>query len=413
MLTKSIPYTFVRSGYFYFSRRVPADLRHHYSYHRVVQGLHTSSPQKARVQANIAAAKLDSYWNQMRLAKSDVIGLSLVKASSGNINTAVFSSNPIPDDPKSDCPTLLDALQVYLDQKGKGRPKTFRIAAERSCNYVIGLCSNKSLSSYTRHDALMFRDWLVDRGLTGSSITRNFSYVKAVINFAVSEYALDVRNPFIGVYHDRTAGVLVRKPIPNDSIRTIQTECHQIDDDMRWLIALISDTGLRLAEAAGLLKQDFIGLDTDQPYVRVAKHPWRNLKTASSARLVPLCGEALWAAKRIVATDNNTDFAFPRYNRNPTTAANSASAALNKWLKQYVPVGCTMHSFRHSMRDRLRAVQCPADIVDQIGGWATDGVGQGYGSGYPLEVLQEWMSKATEAFGQYSDAALQAPGLNN
>jgi integrase len=411
MLTKSIPYTFVRSGYFYFSRRVPADLRHHYSYHRVVQGLHTSSPQKARVRANIAAAKLDAYWSQMRLANSDVIGLSLVKASSDNINIPTSSS--IPGETQSNCPTLLDALQVYLDQKGKGRPKTFRIAAERSCNYVIGLCSNKSLSSYTRHDALMFRDWLVDRGLTGSSITRNFSYVKAVINFAVSEYALDVRNPFVGVYHDRTAGVLVRKPIPNDAIRTIQFECHQIDDDMRWLIALISDTGLRLAEAAGLLKQDFVGLDTDQPYVRVAKHPWRNLKTASSARSVPLCGEALWAAKRIVAADNNTDFAFPRYNRNPTTAANSASAALNKWLKQYVPEGCTMHSFRHSMRDRLRAVQCPADIVDSIGGWATDGVGQGYGSGYPLEVLQEWMSKATETFGQYSDAALQAPGLNN
>ena len=246
----------------------------------------------------------------------------------------------------------------------------------------------------------MFRDWLVDRGLTGSSITRNFSYVKAVINFALSEYALDVRNPFVGLYHDRTAGVLVRKPVSNDAIRKIQAECYQIDDDMRWLIALISDTGLRLAEAAGLLKQDFVGLDTDQPYVRVCKHPWRNLKTASSARLVPLCGKALWAAKSIVATENNTDYAFPRYNRKPITAANSASAALNKWLKQYVPAGCTMHSFRHSMRDRLRAVQCPADIVDQIGGWATDGVGQGYGSGYPLEVLQEWVSKATETFGQ-------------
>ena len=82
----------------------------------------------------------------------------------------------------------------------------------------------------------MFRDWLVDRGLTGSSITRNFSYVKAVINFAVSEYALDVRNPFVGVYHDRTAGVLVRKPIPNDAIRKIQAERRQIYDDTRAYI---------------------------------------------------------------------------------------------------------------------------------------------------------------------------------
>ena len=104
-----------------------------------------------------------------------------------------------------------------FSKKGKGRPKTFRVAAERTCNYVIGICGNKPLSDYTRHDALQFRDWLFARGLTGSSVTRNFSYLKAVINFALSEYALDVRNPFVGVYHDRSAGVLVRKPIPIDA----------------------------------------------------------------------------------------------------------------------------------------------------------------------------------------------------
>ena len=308
-------------------------------------------------------------------------------------DTSISSIKVDTKQPQSDCPSLLDALEVYLKQKGAGRPKTFHVAAERSCNYLIGLCGNKPLSDYTRQDALQFRDWLVDRGLTGSSVTRNFSYLKAVINFALSEYALDVRNPFIGVYHDRKAGVLVRKPIPIDDIRIIQSKCRAIDDDMRWLIALISDTGMRLAEGAGLLKRDFIGLDTDLPYVRITKHPWRNLKTVSSERKVPLIGEALWAAKRIVETDNRSDFAFPRYNRHSCTKANSASAALNKWLKQHVPVGCTMHSFRHSMRDRLRAVQCPSDIIDQIGGWTTDGVGQGYGLGYPIRVLQEWLTK--------------------
>ena len=388
MLTKIIPYTFVRGGYFYFSRRIPADLRCHYSYHRIVQGLHTTSPQKAKVQASITSAKLEAYWNQVRLAKSDVIGMSLVRHS--------FSSSLKVDtkQPQSDCPSLLNALEVYLEQKGKGRPKTFRVAAERSCNYLIGLSGNKPLAGYTRQDALQFRDWLVARGLTGSSITRNFSYLKAVINFALSEYALDIRNPFVGIYHDRNAGVLVRKPIPIEAIRNVQSECHAIDDDMRWLIALISDTGMRLAEGTGLLKQDLVELDADLPYVRVTKHAWRNLKTSSSERQIPLVGEALWAAKRIAEADNGSDFAFPRYNRTSQTAANSASAALNKWLKQYVPDGCTMHSFRHSMRDRLRAVQCPSDITDQIGGWTTDGVGQGYGSGYPLSVLRDWLEKA-------------------
>jgi integrase len=388
LLTKTIPYTFVRGGYFYFSRRVPADLRQHYSYHRVVQGLRTTSPQKAKVQASITAAKLEAYWSQMRLAKSDVIGMSLVRDSSRS------SQEVAPNQPQTNCPSLLGALEVYLEQKGKGRPKTFRVAAERSCNYLIGLCGNKPLSDYTRQDALQFRDWLVARGLTGSSITRNFSYLKAVINFALSEYALDIRNPFVGIYHDRSAGVLVRKPIPMEAVRNVQSECHAIDDDMRWLIALISDTGMRLAEGAGLLKEDLVGLDADLPYVRVTKHPWRNLKTSSSERHIPLVGEALWAAKRIAEADNESNFAFPRYNRTSQTAANSASAALNKWLKQYIPDGCTMHSFRHSMRDRLRAVQCPSDITDQIGGWTTDGVGQGYGSGYPLSVLRDWLEKA-------------------
>ncbi|MGB2196974.1 MAG: DUF6538 domain-containing protein [Planktomarina sp.] len=79
MLTKTIRHTFIRNGYYYFSRRVPSDLRDHYSYHRIVQGLRTTSAQKAKVQASITSAKLEAYWNQLRLAKSDVIGMSLVR----------------------------------------------------------------------------------------------------------------------------------------------------------------------------------------------------------------------------------------------------------------------------------------------------------------------------------------------
>ncbi len=67
MLTKNIPHTFVRNGYYYFSRRVPSDLRDHYSYHRIVQGLRTTSPQKAKVQASITSAQLEAYWSQLRL----------------------------------------------------------------------------------------------------------------------------------------------------------------------------------------------------------------------------------------------------------------------------------------------------------------------------------------------------------
>jgi len=56
-----------------------------------------------------------------------------------------------------------------------------------------------------------------------------------------------------------------------------------------------------------------------------------------------------------------------------------------------VPDGCVIHSFRHSLRDRLRAVQCPSDMIDQIGGWSTAGVGQAYGEGYSVSGLHDFM----------------------
>lgn len=82
----------------------------------------------------------------MRLARSDVLGLSLVKGLPlREVTTADTSPATIVDQPENS-PTLLDALQLYLDQKGKGRPKTFRLAAERVCRYVIELSGNKPLS---------------------------------------------------------------------------------------------------------------------------------------------------------------------------------------------------------------------------------------------------------------------------
>ena len=58
---------------------------------------------------------------------------------------------------QADCLSLLDALKVYLDLKGKGRPKTFRTAAERSCHYLISLCGNKPIPKLKRIISSIFR----------------------------------------------------------------------------------------------------------------------------------------------------------------------------------------------------------------------------------------------------------------
>ena len=46
------------------------------------------------------------------------------------------------------------------------------------------------------------------------------------------------------------------------------------------------------------------------------------------------------------------------------------------------------------MRDRLRAVECPMDMIDQIGGWrSAGGVGASYGEGYGLDQVRKVMDR--------------------
>ena len=87
------------------------------------------------------------------------------------------------------------------------------------------------------------------------SVRRIFTTVKAVINLAIAEHGLDIRNAFAAIYMPE-AKSKKRVSVPVETIRQIQKSCFEHDDDMRWLIALISDTGLRLAEAAGLQIND-------------------------------------------------------------------------------------------------------------------------------------------------------------
>jgi integrase len=367
-------YLFLKRDIWYFSRHVPIDVRGHYRSERIVRSLRTRSHSKAIKTSIVWCEQLERIWAGIRLLN---IGLGP--------SFDQVSSQPVVG------PKLSAALATYLKLKGHGRAAHYEQAARRAVDYAILTLGDRPLDTYTQLDAARFRDALFARGLSSSSVKRVFGAVKAIAQLTIAEHGLQITNVFKGTFLPKKDDVRRRQPIPVDVILSIQQECIQMDDDLRWLIALLSDSGMRLAEAVGLLVTD-IKLDSPTPHVLIQQHKWRPLKTASSQRTVPLVGASLWAAHRIVC-QKSSSYAFSRYNDGERANANHASAALNKWLKPRVPSDCVVHSFRHSLRDRLRAVQCPFDIVDRIGGWTTAGIGHSYGAGYDLSVLNEWMSK--------------------
>jgi integrase len=150
---------------------------------------------------------------------------------------------------------------------------------------------------------------------------------------------------------------------------------------------------MRLSEAAELARDDIV-LNADIHHVII---PSASVETSENKRqqkrILPLVGASLWAAERAVEASQHSPYLFPRYCNNKGCEANSTSAALNKWIKQTIGDGYVMHSFHHSMRERLRAVNCPSEMIEQIGGWSKRSVGEGYGEGYSVLQTKQWMTR--------------------
>jgi len=366
----------LRNETYYFLKRVPYDLKEYYSVKRLCFSLKTKSYSSALRLTKSVLQRLEDYWLGIRLQKMDIPAIHLVKA-----NDNIDDSSPL----------ISDALDLYLKLKGEGKDKTFIRTANRNIEYIIKVLGNKSIRLYSSSDASKFRDWLMEQGMSNSTLKRVFSSVKAIINLSINEYGLDITNPFSKAYLPSIENE-IRESIPLEDIRVIQTESKKEDDELRWLLLLLSDSGMRLSEALGLSKDD-INLNTNLPHVKLIPHKWRRLKTRNSERCIPLIGASLWASKKILEYQNNSIYAFPRYTSVDNCNANSASAALNKWLKSKLINDYVIHGLRHSFRDRLRAIECPSEIIDQLGGWSLRSVGQGYGKGYELSVLSKWMNQ--------------------
>ena len=369
---KHAPFVYRKRGVYYLQKRIPKELVGHYGRTFVRKSLRTKDRLEASKLASQLVRGLEREWNELLFTVS----------ATGSVYD-LLHDKPIA------LPTLSEARETYCEMKGRADDRRFVRYTSRVVSEIVQLAGDKVINGYTRNDALLFRDSLLKREVSYNTVKRNFECIRAIWNFAARENGISDPNPFANMNYGNGAAAVKRMPIPIDDLRKVQQLCYQKDDDIRWLIALLSDTGMRLAEAAGLAKED-VFLDTETPYVRLCERPWRPLKTRSSERDVPLVGAALWATKRAYESSSN-EYLFPRYCSDDGCKADYASNSLNKWLRKHVPSGCVVHSFRHSMRDRLRAVECPAEIIDQIGGWKTAGVGEGYGVGFEPKTLLAWL----------------------
>ena len=269
-------YLYQKRDIFYFSKQVPQDLKHHYAKDRIVVSLKTKSIKEAYHLSQNMLLKLNQYWFTLRINNNDI---TIIPTQVTQKNSPKRAQNP----------TLSDALQTYFKLKGAGKGDIFFRASRRAVKDVIELLKDRSLDAYSTTDAAQFRDHMMSRGLVTSTVKRVFAIIRAIINLSIQEYGLSCKNAFAKTYIPDLEDAIKRQPIPIEIIRKIQKECVLVNDPNRWLIALISDTGMRLSEALGLRVED-LQVESNVPYVNIEPNSARKLKTKSSKRQIPLVG---------------------------------------------------------------------------------------------------------------------------
>lgn len=289
-------------------------------------------------------------------------------------------------------PHLSDAKDYYL--KTRSTDRKVQNATDAAFRMITDVIGDKPLDEYKRAEVAEAINSALDSGLKTGSVERRLGTVKAAVSELIRDNELDIKNPF---EKHRIKGkgedVEERSSLNQEQMVKLRSYIRSHTTPTANMLGLIIDTGARVKEVAGLMREDVKLADT-VPHVVIHANPMRRLKTKNSRRMDPLVGEALMAAQRAL-NDSHGLYLFPRYMSDVGVKNESASAAMRKVTQA---LDChTPHWLRHTMRTRLRNVNAAEPIVNEIGGWARVSVSQSYGTQTALKVMQEVLEKSLSA----------------
>jgi integrase len=290
--------------------------------------------------------------------------------------------------------TLATALSFYLDHKKSGDKAKDRQLENNVENLKARMVealgkdavNKRPLEALKRSDANKIRDLLLAK-VQPNTVRRMFNTLRAAVNMTIREYDLEMRNPVekVEIKGARKGAKEDRAPLSEADMKALASVMVKGPDDVLGILwTVLRDTGARVSEVTRrkVSDVDFTNASITIPFG----------KTENSIRTVPLSPSAL-EGLQYRAKDKAPDaFLFPAYAEG--RGNDSASQALMKRLRTVVKdKKKVVHSLRHRLKDRLRAVDCPKDIRDEITGHNAQSIAENYGEGHSLEKKRSYLER--------------------
>ena len=260
----------------------------------------------------------------------------------------------------------------------------------------------------TRKDVFNFRDDLIEKGQSPTTVSRKIGILKTLFR-AGMDYERMISNPADQVrttsgnqkkarlsFNEEDLTKIFSSPIYTENFRPVGGGV----EASFWLPLLALFTGARIEELAQLLVEDIHHVQGLGSYLNISDEAEHSkLKNAASRRRIPIhsilldCGFLDYAE-----SVRERKFLFPSLKPNPRQKLGGYfSNFFSGYLRRQVRITDkrkVFHSFRHTFKDICRSVGIDEAIHDALTGHTAPSAGRKYGNEqYPLEPLFEAMER--------------------
>ena len=252
---------------------------------------------------------------------------------------------------------------------------------------MIEICGDKPIDTYNSNDANSFKNYFIklDKISTGK---RNQSNLQNFFSVIFHKYLVDKKNPFLGLKWPNTDIKISHQKFSDEELNKIKEFCVKENSFTSCVSGIMFDTGCSYSEIIGLELED-VNINKYNPFIVIRSNSIRQIKNIYKRRVIPLVGISLDKIQKIYELDNKGSL-LKAYSNNTELSKLQYEKKLNNELK-VLSNGKTSISFKYSLIERLKSVNCPeAVICDLIGMAKRESF---YRNEITLDIKSSWMDQ--------------------